>query len=646
MWVFDVVLLIKVYLWSWVWQLLAWPWVKKFGRGLEDGGWALARVLSSLIVASVIFTVSMCGVKANTDLGLSITIALMLFVSIFFWYQRDRLHKNNLKLIVIEETLLLSGIIFAGTMRGFWPALDSLEKYMDFGFIYQYLLSSSLPVTDMWFAGKQINYYSFGHFWQSILIRLWGEKPTIGFNLALAYAFGINLSLCFSVGVNLLKKESTQKKIAAGLFAAGLTMFGGNTHIVWWVIKNHGLWEGATPYWYALATRFIDHTIHEFPSYTFTIGDLHAHLMDIPIVLTFIAIFIEWSGVIKEKVSNIYMEVVMGFLLGVMMMTNTWDCLIYILLLVIFCIGKILERKTHWAIYIRGALIIGGMAIITAVPWWWSFQQIATGVVFVTEKTPLWQLANVWLIQILFGILAMWLFRKNIAVKSLIILAFMLIIFPEIFYFKDIYDNFPRANTMFKLTYQAFIILSLFGGAITWKLFNKNGWVLALLSLAVQVILMVYPFTSYPNFYVNFKKYYGLDGEVWIENYIGDKYGAIQYLKQHRNGKTLAEYPGESFTLSNPTAVFSGVPEILGWRSHEELWRNNLIEIGSRIEEVRILFEDPTSTRAKRIIDKYNLGWILVGREERAHYQVHYFGLTQIGEKVWEEGDNFLIKIR
>ena len=39
------------------------------------------------------------------------------------------------------------------------------------------------------------------------------------------------------------------------------------------------------------------------------------------------------------------------------------------------------------------------------------------------------------------------------------IFSFILIIIPEVIYFKDIYSGQPRANTMFKFGYQAFMFV-------------------------------------------------------------------------------------------------------------------------------------------------------------------------------------------
>lgn len=636
---------------SLLWQLIGFPYIKIVFRELVDTGWAAGRMLTSVFVALVIFFLANIGISINTNFGLAAVVVFFSIISLIV-YKKNRFSLKkflieNWRFILIEEILFLGGVVFMGTMRGFWPNLDNLEKFMDFGFINQYLLNAKLPAPDMWYAGGHINYYSFGHFWSSILIRSWQVLPTTGFNLMLAYSFGLDLAIVFSVTINLLKKYSMKFKVMGGIISTGLVIFGGNTHILWYLVRNNGLIEvdGNVPYWYAMATRFIENTIHEFPSYTFTIGDLHAHLIDLPIVLVFLLVFFQWSRTINEKLSDIYLEILLGLLLGIMVMTNTWDSLIYAMLLLIYCFFRVITRKTHWKIYFKGFAVIAGMAILVSSPWWWSYQIISQGISLVTIGSPLWKLAVVWSGQILFGILAWKLFPKNIALRSVIILSFLLILIPEIVFVKDIYPFQPRANTMFKLTYQTFVMLSICGGVVTIKTFNRIGWAMCLILVLMTTGLLVFPFTSYANFYSHFSNYYGLANEDWLVGTLGDKYGALQYLKVHKNGTNLLEYPGESFSSSNSLSVFSGVPDVLGWRDHEWLWRGSKELVDQRAFEVRTIYEFPASKETSNIIKKYKVGWIIVGQEERTNYDINYSALKNLGKIVWEDKENVLIQI-
>ena len=56
-------------------------------------------------------------------------------------------------------------------------------------------------------------------------------------------------------------------------------------------------------YWFPDATRYIgynpyreeDRTIHEFPCYSFVLGDLHAHVINVFLVLTVLGILYSWN---------------------------------------------------------------------------------------------------------------------------------------------------------------------------------------------------------------------------------------------------------------------------------------------------------------------------------------------------------------
>ena len=64
-------------------------------------------------------------------------------------------------------------------------------------------------------------------------------------------------------------------------------------------------------------------------------------------------------------------------------------------------------------------------------------------------------------------------FPTDIFVLILITISTLLLIFPEFFYLKDIYPAHYRANTMFKLGYQAFMMLGLVTGYILFRIKHR-----------------------------------------------------------------------------------------------------------------------------------------------------------------------------
>src|SRR3989338_5569957 len=459
----DILVLTLVYLISWGLQLLAWPWLFYLNKKLADYGWATGMTLISLVVALSVWTVAHFKIPANTDLG--VTLALVALI-ILTWKARKREIAPAFAslskiwwLVLAEEFLYLSGFFAYALVRGYQPDILGLEKFMDFGFIKSYLVSPVLPAPDMWWAGSTINYYSFGHFWAGILIRIFGVSAEVGYNLVLAFIMTTGLSLSFSIVVNLLGENKLRKTsvVVSGLMGSLLVVIGGNSHALWSLLSKKLSLEG---YWYADATRFIHNTIHEFPAYSFVVSDLHGHVLSLPMVLIFILLLIAWQ---KER--RRLTEIGLGILLGVMAMTNTWDSAIYGLLVVMllalcFLSGQLKVRKIMATL-----IVIGVGAVITALPWLIGFKSISDGLAAVGERTPLWQLAVLWAIHMGATVAALTVAvsgkNKNWLVLALGLSAISLILLPEFIYVRDIYPSNPRANTMFKFTYQAFIMMGL-----------------------------------------------------------------------------------------------------------------------------------------------------------------------------------------
>ena len=242
--------------------------------------------------------------------------------------------------------------------------------------------------------------------------------------------------------------------------------------------------------------------------------------------------------------------------------------------------------------------------------------------------------------------------EKKMIIRTLALSTVFLIAIPEFIYARDIYPNHPRANTMFKLTYQAFIMMGILLGVTLGKLMDKEkvirvGWRVLGLFIVVWIFLgtMVFPMKAFPTYYNNFTDYYGLNGETWMQNKLPENYGAVKYLRENRDGKNMVEAVGDSYTLLNAVSVYSGVPTIEGWRVHEWLWRGGYENVAVREAEVTEIYQGDSLEKSKIILKKYHVGWILVGQDEKITYKVNEEKLWQLGEVVWGEGDTYIIKV-
>jgi len=699
----DLEIIFKVYLISLGLQFLVWPWVSKWFKGLLDGGWALGRVLSLLAISLPVWFGGHL-LPMNTDVGVMMVI-LGLVLTGLRTIQRSKQtgslqsvgnlepsYACHRKAIWIEEGLFLLGLLGLSLIRGFQPDILGLEKFMDFGFIKQYLISNKLPVNDMWLAKETINYYSFGHFLTSILVRIWGVKLEIGYNLMLAWILGTSLALSFSIIVNLLGISlyfgKTRKKeghlgerlvwravLVGGVMGALLTCLGGNSHALWYLVKN----KGFVNYWYADATRFIANTIHEFPGYSFVVSDLHAHVLGLPISLAFILVLISRfapsiqqqatrgsklsSGVIQgfDWVTEppLISGVILGVFLGVMVMTNTWDVAIYSLLLIVFSLLLLAHKRIGVKELLVLAGVIIGVAGITALPWVLNFKFFSDGIRVTNERSPLWQMGVLWgghivivLIMVMMSTKIKVKNEKLLLVQAMGVTALLLLLIPELVYVKDIYTTHKRANTMFKLTYQAFILMSLiFGWVVGWLYSIKTThhklsvglrdhfWQIGMILLWGG--LMLFPPQAFNSYYEGFKKYKGLDGLSWLKRN-QDKWGMIEYLEKNRDGKNLVEAVGSSYSQLNSISAFSGTPTVLGWRVHEWLWRGGYTVVGERDGKVRDFYENGD----KKILEDFRVGWIVIGPDERKEYtEIDEDRILNLGKVVWAGKKSYLVKV-
>ncbi len=611
----------------------------------------MARLITSLIAALIIWQLGNLGLAANTNVGLSAVTGFLVLINLLIvlrgGFKIISIPKEALKIIFMEEYLFAVGFLMISIVRGFLPNIDSLEKFMDFGFIQRYLSSPTLPAEDMWQAGKVINYYSFGHFWASILVRYFGVPLAVGYNLILGYVAGLAMSLSFAIAYLLAGAKSERAGIVGGLIGAFATVLAGNSHVIWYLV-NH---QGMSGYWYAEATRFIHNTIHEFPAYSFVVSDLHGHLLDLPMVLIFILITLHWLN--RRHFVD---EIIMGILLGVMMMTNTWDVAVYGLLLSVLGLQLIFSDKKEILKLIRSAGVMLLFMALTALPWWLTFKSISDGVALVKERSPLWRLTVLWAGGVLVSLMAVVTegkSKQSLIVRTLAITVILLILIPEIVYAKDIYPDHPRANTMFKLTYQASVLIGILSGALWGKLLDQERkmslwwrWPAILVSFAIFAGTMIFPMEAFTTFYENFNNYRGLDGETWMKKIMPEKYGAINFLRDNFDGKNMIEAVGDSYTQMNAVSAFSGIPTVQGWRVHEWLWRGGYAPVAEREAEVREFYEGSSLEKKRDLIKKYRMGWILVGKDEKESYRIDEKNLLLLGERVWSDGETYLLKVR
>ena len=716
----------------WTWYLLAlvlgavaMPLTGRLFRRFQDRGWMFSKVTA--IAVSGFLTWFLVAVKIIKFTTMTcIVVTLVCAAASLILYCREQkagfecIPFAHLDLVYAEELLFFAAFLLWTYFAGFHPAAYGTEKFMDYGFMEAMMRSKTLPATDLWYSQGKINYYYGGQYFAVFLTKLSGAKVELTYNLMRTFVAGLAFAMPFSlvhqmVTDRLGKTRSRWKKAlpsVTGILAGISVSIAGNMHyvvygqIIPFIQKLKG--EEVSSYWFPDATRYIgfnpdveDKTIHEFPCYSFVLGDLHAHVVDIMFVLLLLGLLYAWMKKVRttelsgESMSRrefwkkqLLMPQLLatGALLGMFHWTNYWDFVIYFVVtcgaaLFMNIIGQ--KGKIRWALGVTAAqaaeILILATVIILPFTLQFDTSNMVQGIALAQHHSLPHQLLVLWglpgILTILFVVSLLIEKLRGAEQKSLYHLftsirlpdlfavlmglcAIGLVLIPELVYVRDIYENRnARANTMFKLTYQAYIM---FGMTMIYAIFrllvigkNKILKVLAFIGLFLFVWTCGYFGNSVHSWFGEVWKpsqYKGLNATAFLETDFPEDVNGIRWLKENiSDAPVVLEANGDSYSEYERVSAMTGLPTIMGWYVHEWLWRGNLSDLNAKIEEIQEIYTSTDETRVKELLEEYNVSYIFVGSCERNKYGADMNNdlLKSLGEVVFQDSEypTYIVKI-
>ena len=716
----------------WTWYLLAlvlgaaaMPLTGRLFRRFQDRGWMFSKVTA--IAVSGFLTWFLVAVKIIKFTTMTcIVVTLVCAAASLILYCREQkagfecIPFAHLDLVYAEELLFFAAFLLWTYFAGFHPAAYGTEKFMDYGFMEAMMRSKTLPATDLWYSQGKINYYYGGQYFAVFLTKLSGAKVELTYNLMRTFVAGLAFAMPFSlvhqmVTDRLGKTGSRWKKAlpsVTGILAGISVSIAGNMHyvvygqIIPFIQKLKG--EEVSSYWFPDATRYIgfnpdveDKTIHEFPCYSFVLGDLHAHVVDIMFVLLLLGLLYAWMKKVRttelsgESMSRrefwkkqLLMPQLLatGALLGMFHWTNYWDFVIYFVVtcgaaLFMNIIGQ--KGKIRWALGVTAAqaaeILILATVIIMPFTLQFDTSNMVQGIALAQHHSLPHQLLVLWglpgILTILFVVSLLIEKLRGAEQKSLYHLltsirlpdlfavlmglcAIGLVLIPELVYVRDIYENRnARANTMFKLTYQAYIM---FGMTMIYVIFrllvigkNKILKVLAFIGLFFFVWTCGYFGNSVHSWFGEVWKpsqYKGLNATAFLETDFPEDVNGIRWLKENiSDAPVVLEANGDSYSEYERVSAMTGLPTIMGWYVHEWLWRGNLSDLNAKIEEIQEIYTSTDEARVKELLEEYNVSYIFVGSCERNKYGADMNNdlLKSLGEVVFQDSEypTYIVKI-
>ncbi|MBI4770795.1 MAG: hypothetical protein HY784_10410, partial [Chloroflexi bacterium] len=224
----------------------------------------------------------------------------------------------------------------------------------------------------------------------------------------------------------------------------------------------------------------------------------------------------------------------------------------------------------------------------------------------------------------------------------------LLLFGAELFLIRDIFfGGAPRLNTVFKLTYQAWILLSA-GGAVGLVIALRQGWhgrPAGWLGVPVGLLLLaglVYPLTALPNRTGGFAQPTNIDGLAFLARSDPPEYALTRWVQDHtgpgdiiieatgrawrrgEDGRPVIYDSGSDYSDAGRISARTGRQTLIGWFTHEIQWRGendaNRRELQRRQDLVDSAYTSPDPARAAEVMRETGAKYLVVGRVELSRY--------------------------
>jgi YYY domain-containing protein len=500
--------------------------------------------------------------------------------------------------------------------------------------------------------------------------------------------------------------------VAAGLVAVVVCVVLGNlAGVREWLDAAHppGDYD-----WFA-ASRVIPGTINEFPWFSFLLGDLHAHVLALPFTLVALAFALQvaLNGPRGDLVLRGTAEAIAaGLAIGALYAINSWSYPaaggLLVLAVATWLRAPESAGRRGYAIVWLGVVLIASVVLV--LPFHLSFNPSARGIGWVTERASFTRFAGyeallygvfagplaamfaarvlatrrplrtlAWsAVAAIFGLSLLapshWAGIAALAALAAVAVGALLspqltaperflwllvsggllcLIVPEVVYVRDAFDHSDlyRMNTVFKLGYQAWLLLGLAAAcALPWAgaWLGRRTWAPWAAVTAVLLLLgAVYPYAGTYARKNGFAGSPSLDGLRWLTPSAPGDPAAMAWLRANTPGSAVVlEAVGPDYSEFGYARIstFTGRATVLGWPGHELQWDH---EPGGRENDVKALYTTTDVAQARQLIARYGVDYVVFGPIERTTYGD--IGLTkwaELGSKVFDEAGTAIWRLR
>ncbi len=408
-------------------------------------GLVLSKLLGYLLFAFVGWSLLHSGWFENTrSFAALLAYGLALLSGIWLWRsgQLAGVFAQWRWLLGIEAVYLVAFWGFLA-LRSNMPGVLNFEQPFDYGLLNAAMSSPVYPPNDPWLAGQTLNYYYFGHAAAGLAANAAGVHRLLAYDAALANTFALGMLGAFGLSTQLAIGVVGHHTRALARFlspVAGVPLLLiGNLAALPYLLGieansprfTEGLsWRASRVISQGADGAFrscsgggaLDCPITEFPAFSFILGDLHAHLLAIPLVLLQIALALQWFHLWRHGSPGwvgVGAVLVGGANAGLLWMTNSWDLPGSLLLLLgagilaILICGQPDARIAGWLLAHWLAVLI--IAVATALPFLTNYEAPRLGLAITQHRSQIGPFLLMWGIPI--AIYCTWLLAGGWAIN-------------------------------------------------------------------------------------------------------------------------------------------------------------------------------------------------------------------------------------
>jgi YYY domain-containing protein len=651
--------------------------------GMEDfDAWAGGRIAGLVLAAFPAWWAGTAGFRAWRAIGFGVLVLGAAWGLGVLW-QRRRAWRE----ILAAEAVTIGAALLILFVRLDHPQIAGQEKPMDVGIFSTLLRAEGFPPPDMWLAGETLPYYYWGALLWTVPISLSGLPMEFAYNLIVAL-----IGAMVAAGMWALGRRLSGGGHLAGLVAAFFGVFAGTPDGLRQLLAGVGVRH--VNIW--TSSRQDPDVITEFPLFTAWLGDLHPHLLSMPIAC--VAILLAWY--LGKNGPRLLPVAVLAVLFGIAWAANPWcmpPTLAAAALMMLTGDGRFHwprgEGLQRW--FAVGLVAVGGWLAgapfhlgfhppfqgIKAVFAWTSpanlmlyggsllLPAFAAAIILLHRRfggtvervraLTLTTIATVLVLAVATGRPSMLILAGCLAILVLSVLGkgerpdrpalalaalgVFLFLVPELVYVVDSYgERLHRMNTVFKSYIQAWLFLAAALPALVQSSIRRTS-----LRVVVMAILIVptLPHLAWMVMNQFSGRPLGLDGIAWMTP--GDR-AIVHALRKEPPGSFVVEAVGGAYTEYARLSANSGVPAYIGWENHELVWRGHGVvdETNRRRALVEELYRCADPDRVREIAAEMGVDLVAVGSLERSDFSDE--GLSAVaaaGSPVIELEDGILVRI-